>query len=202
MLIPIYYFDDEKYFAYEGQAQKLGDGSILMPDDATQVAPDAEKLATHFAKWNEAAKKWEYEAKPKSAADFVGRRISHKSQSAHDIEMRQLLQSLVNADSANYRVVRGSEEEGLWWSVEAIPEKTAEQKALEEKNSEISTLKYKLQSTDYVAAKIAEGAATKEEYADILAERESWRQQIRSLEPEVEALLIQVEAQTDGEQSC
>ena len=90
MLIPIYYFDDEKYFAYEGQAQKLGDGSILMPDDATQVAPDAEKLATHFAKWNEAAKKWEYEAKPKSAADFVGRRISHKSQSAHDIEMRQL----------------------------------------------------------------------------------------------------------------
>ena len=127
MLIPIYYFDDEKYFAYEGQAQKLGDGSILMPDDATQVAPDAEKLATHFAKWNEAAKKWEYEAKPKSAADFVGRRISHKSQSAHDIEMRQLLQSLVNADSANYRVVRGSEEEGLWWGVEKIPEQTLEE---------------------------------------------------------------------------
>ena len=85
--------------------------------------------------------------------------------------------------------------------IERIPLER-EQKALEEKNSEISTLKYKLQSTDYVAAKIAEGAATKEEYADILAERESWRQQIRSLEPEVEALLIQVEAQTDGEQSC
>lgn len=46
------------------------------------------------------------------------------------------------------------------------------------------------------------GVTSKEEYADILAERESWRQQIRSLEPEVEALLIQVEAQTDGEQSC
>ena len=59
-----------------------------------------------------------------------------------------------------------------------------------------------MKATDEVGAKISEGAATKEEYADSLAERESWRQQIRSLEPEVEALLIQVEAQTDGEQSC
>lgn len=127
MLIPIYYFDDEKYFAYEGQAQKLEDGSILMPDDATQVAPDAEKLATHFAKWNENSKKWEYEPKPTTAADFVGKQISHKSQSAHDIELRQLLQALVNADSATYRVIRGSEEEGLWWGVEKIPEQTLEE---------------------------------------------------------------------------
>ena len=126
-MIPIYYFDDEKYFAYEGQAQKLEDGSILMPDDATQVAPDTEKLATHFAKWNESAKKWEYEQKPTTAADFIGKQISHKSQSAHDIEMRQLLQTLVNADSANYRVIRGSEEEGLWWGVEKIPEQTLEE---------------------------------------------------------------------------
>lgn len=126
-MIPIYYFDDENYFAYEGQAQKLKDGSILMPDDATQVAPDAEKLAAHFAKWNDAAKKWEYEAKPTTAADFVGKQISHKSQSPRNIELRQLLQSLVNADSSTYRVIRGSEEEGLWWGVEKIPEQTLEE---------------------------------------------------------------------------
>ena len=126
MLIPIYYFDDEKYFAYEGKAQKVGD-DILMPDDATQVAPDAEKLATHFAKWNESSKKWEYEPKPTSAADFIGKQVSHKSQSAHDIEMRQLLQSLVNADSTHFRVIRGSEDDGLWWGVEKIPEKTLDE---------------------------------------------------------------------------
>lgn len=127
MLVPIYYFDSEKYFAYEGQAQKLKDDSILMPDDATQVAPDAEKLATHFAKWNEGSKEWTYEAKPTKAFDFIGKQVSHKSQSPHNIELRQLLQSLVNADSVHFRVIRGSEEEGLWWSVEAIPEKTLEE---------------------------------------------------------------------------
>lgn len=126
MLVPIFYFDDEKYFAYEGKAQKVGD-DILMPDNAVQVAPESGKLAANFAKWNAEAKKWEYEAKPTTAADFIGKQVSHKSQSAHDIELRQLLQTLVNADSATYRVIRGSEEEGLWWGVEKIPEQTLEE---------------------------------------------------------------------------
>lgn len=125
-MVPIFYFDDEKYFAYEGKAQKVGN-DILMPDNAVQVAPESGKLAANFAKWNDEAKKWEYEAKPTRAADFVGKHISHKSQSAHDIEMRQLLQALVSADSATYRVIRGSEEEGLWWGVEKIPEQTLEE---------------------------------------------------------------------------
>ena len=33
----------------------------------------------------------------------------------------------------------------------------------------------KLKETDYVAAKIAEGAATKEEYAAVLSKRRAWR---------------------------
>lgn len=48
--------------------------------------------------------------------------------------------------------------------------------------TEISSLKQKLADTDYIAAKIAEGAATKEEYADKLAERESWRTRINELQ--------------------
>ena len=49
-------------------------------------------------------------------------------------------------------------------------------------NLKVFSLKQKLSETDYVAIKIAEGCATKEEYADILKQRESWREEIRSLE--------------------
>ena len=47
---------------------------------------------------------------------------------------------------------------------------------------EISELKARLADTDYIAAKIAEGAATREEYADKLAERAAWRARINELE--------------------
>ena len=47
---------------------------------------------------------------------------------------------------------------------------------------EISDLKEKLAETDYISAKIAEGAATREEYMDKLAERASWRTKINELE--------------------
>ena len=48
--------------------------------------------------------------------------------------------------------------------------------------AEISSLKKKLADTDYIAAKIAEGAATKEEYAEKVSERESWRARINELQ--------------------
>ena len=46
----------------------------------------------------------------------------------------------------------------------------------------IAELHRLLNSTDYIAAKIAEGVATKEEYADQLAQRQSWRDEINELE--------------------
>lgn len=190
-MVPIFYFDDEKYFAYEGKAQKVGD-DILMPDNAVQVAPESGKLAANFAKWNDEAKKWEYEAKPTTAADLVGKKISHKSQSAHDIEMRQLLQSLVNADSTHFRVIRGSEEEGLWWGVEAIPEKTQDEKDLEQaKADEQKALSY-LRSTDYVAVKIAEGVATSEEYSEVLQKRAEAREAVNALRASQESLTAKI----------
>lgn len=48
--------------------------------------------------------------------------------------------------------------------------------------AEISLLKRKLADTDYISAKIAEGAATREEYADRLMERAAWRARINELE--------------------
>ena len=46
----------------------------------------------------------------------------------------------------------------------------------------IEELHAKLYATDYIAAKIAEGAATRDEYADKLAERQAWRDEINQLE--------------------
>ena len=46
----------------------------------------------------------------------------------------------------------------------------------------------KLTSTDYIAAKIAEGKATKEEYAEKIAQRQSWRDEINAAQAEIERL--------------
>ena len=46
----------------------------------------------------------------------------------------------------------------------------------------------KLTSTDYIAAKIAEGKATKSEYADKIAERQQWRDDINAAKAEIERL--------------
>lgn len=46
----------------------------------------------------------------------------------------------------------------------------------------------KLTNTDYIAAKIAEGKATKTEYADKIAERQQWRDDINAAKDEIERL--------------
>lgn len=46
---------------------------------------------------------------------------------------------------------------------------------------QIEELKQKLTDTDYIACKIAEGAATVEEYAEELKQRQEWRSEINEL---------------------
>ena len=46
----------------------------------------------------------------------------------------------------------------------------------------------RLSSTDYIAAKIAEGKATKTEYADKIAQRQQWRDDINAAQAEIERL--------------
>lgn len=48
----------------------------------------------------------------------------------------------------------------------------------------IAELKSLLFKTDYVAAKIAEGVATREEYESVLSQRQRWRDEINELLPE------------------
>lgn len=46
----------------------------------------------------------------------------------------------------------------------------------------IAELKEKLAETDYIACKIVEGVATKEEYAEAIEQRQIWREEINELE--------------------
>lgn len=56
----------------------------------------------------------------------------------------------------------------------------------------------RLTSTDYIAAKIAEGKATKTEYADKIAERQQWRDDINAANAEIERLKA-IEPEPDEE---
>lgn len=55
-----------------------------------------------------------------------------------------------------------------------------------ENEDRVAELKSLLSSTDYIACKIAEGAATAAEYAAEIAQRQAWREEINRLTPEAE----------------
>jgi hypothetical protein len=60
--------------------------------------------------------------------------------------------------------------------------KTGAEKQAEQNAERVRVLKRNLADTDYIAVKIAEGAAAASQYADKLAERRAWRAEIRQLE--------------------
>lgn len=91
-----------------------------------------------------------------------------------------------------------SADETKWYEI-SIEEAERLQKELEEKamqeveipvdhSQEIAELKKRLADTDYCVIKIAEGVATKEEYADIIAERAELRMRINEMEQQTSML--------------
>jgi hypothetical protein len=60
-------------------------------------------------------------------------------------------------------------------------------------NSQIAKLKQYLSDTDYVVIKIAEGAATEEDYAEVILQREAARASINELESQIEELKKQLD---------
>lgn len=77
--------------------------------------------------------------------------------------------------------------DGENWVYEAISEPEPEPEpyvpiAADPKQQEIYELKGKLSDSDYAIIKIAEGAATKEEYAELIIQRQVWRARINELE--------------------
>lgn len=59
---------------------------------------------------------------------------------------------------------------------------------INEQQSIILDCEGKLTSTDYIAAKIAEGKATTEEYAEKIAQRQQWRDDINAAQDEIKRL--------------
>ena len=83
----------------------------------------------------------------------------------HHAQGHYLEHGLADADGLyNYKLVGGI-------PVLRSDDEKAPERARIAAQAEISRLKRNLADTDYISAKIAEGAATREEYADKLAER-------------------------------
>lgn len=127
-LITAYRFDAAGYYT----GAELVQEGILPPDDTTvePVLKDG-----YWARWN--GKKWTQVKKPTTAKECVGLSAKHDDNSAHGLELKALFKSLTEADSAHYRVATDGE---LTQTVEAIPEDTAAEKALDTAEARASTL--------------------------------------------------------------
>lgn len=188
----IFYFDSDGYFQAVGWAQSDKKGKLLMPPNATTVAPELDE--DYFYKWDKDQNTWHAEKKPTDASELVGQIIDHKSQTPHMIELRKIVEALTK-DNPRYRDERGTKEEGYHHKVVYIPEPTQDEKDLEEAKQEELELLQKLRDTDYIAIKIAEGAVEEDEqerYEEIKAQRKEWRDQVNALRASQQALTAKV----------
>ena len=69
-----------------------------------------------------------------------------------------------------------------------IPQETKEERQARENRLKIAEYKHNLAVTDYIAIKIAEGVATKEEYSEQIAQRAFWRTKINELEMDINSI--------------
>lgn len=188
----IFYFDADGYFQNIGWAQSDKKGKLLMPPNATTVAPELDE--DYFYKWDKDQNTWQAEKKPTDASELVGQIIDHKSQTPHMIELRKILENLTK-DNPRYRDERGTKEEGYHHKAVYIPEPTQDEKDLEAAEQEEQELLQKLRDTDYIAIKIAEGAVEEDEqerYEEIKAQRKEWRDQVNALRASQQALTAKI----------
>jgi len=77
-----------------------------------------------------------------------------------------------------------------------IMKQNEKQQLINEQQTIILDREAKLSGSDYIAAKIAEGKATKTEYAAKIAERQQWRDDINAAQEEI-ARLEAIEVEPD-----
>lgn len=71
------------------------------------------------------------------------------------------------------------------------------QSLLNEQHLIVNNAEAQLKATDYIAAKIAEGKATKTEYKESIEQRQQWRDQINAAQEEI-VRLEAVETEDDA----
>ena len=141
--------DEDGYF--DGMVAYMLDpttGEPLWPDRGVKAERPCDDMAEadSFYKWDGSA--WRAEKKPTSCAECVALGpVSHQSQTTRCNELRQLYQTLVEKDSEHFRIVRG---DNLEWIVEAIPEKTEEEKYEEVCEAARSKRDALISETDYL----------------------------------------------------
>ena len=74
------------------------------------------------------------------------------------------------------------------FQIKQIPQKTEDEKVIEQYQSEILELKKYLSDTDYKAIKFAEGEITESDYQEVKAQRHDARVRINELESMIEQL--------------
>ena len=165
--LTLYYYDEAGYF--EGDCLFQVMEGVFPPDRTTQTAlPEDADLDKNFYRWDGTS--WVAEAKPTKVEDLLGIVISHKSQTAHDEEMRQIIQKLGTA--GGYRIVRG-EGDDMTWSVEKIPEEEIAlqeaEAAISDFDSQLSSVKERL-TTAILMDDDEQVAALKAEYQSLLSQ--------------------------------
>ena len=82
------------------------------------------------------------------------------------------------------KIIETQEEYILYNGRYVLKEEAEALKLKEQRELRIKELKNLLAKSDYVVLKIAEGVATREDYENILSDRQSWRDEINKLEAE------------------
>lgn len=183
-LIDVYRRDKDGWLDEVSCAQFIEPlGRYVIPDDCTTVAPAFEE--GYWYKWDASRETWTAHKIPSTPEECVALgMLPHYDQTKHEMECVAVMRKLCE-QCDTHRIERGS---NLEWYVVEIPKPTAEELALKAAEQKKATAQYNLSSTDYVAAKIAEGAATREEYADVLAKRVAWREEVNAADVEIASL--------------
>ena len=144
-LLQVFTYDADGFYADVSIAQRnpQNENEYLFPPDCTTVAP-AEK--------NDVNSGWDEIPYPSSAAELVGVQISHKSRTAHDNKMRQIIQQLVAAEPELYREKAINDESGnkIATTVEEIPQPTEEEKRAKKEAEVRAKRDYLISQTDYL----------------------------------------------------
>lgn len=140
--LELYAFDEDGYF--DGPILFQVMEGVFPPDRTTQtVLPEDADLDKNFYRWDGTS--WVAEAKPTKVDDLLGIVVSHKTTTAHDEEMRQIIQKLGTAQG--FRIVRG-EGDDMTWMVEKIPEEEIAaqeaEAAISDFDSQMSSLKERM----------------------------------------------------------
>lgn len=118
--------DEDGYFNGMKTVQRDEEGNLLLPLDVVETDAPCEdwQTADSYYKWGGST--FVAEKKPTTGADCVAiGPVSHDSITERCFDLRERFQHIVEADSEHYQLVRG---DNLEWIVQAIPEKSAQEK--------------------------------------------------------------------------